>query len=394
MTLELLRSHLPSSVALPHGYPFPMTSLLVNEVLHRGHEVVAYTTSTDIQAPVRLCYPPFTLCIIPSRLHHMGKTLFQSEIGGLHQAMREQPCDVINAQWTYEFAAAALRSGLPALMTLQDHARTIFLQYRDAYRLIRWGLNTYVVNRAKYLSVTSPYVYALLPPHQQRKSVIIPNFLNQSVLARPHNASSRECYFVSVCNGFSRRKNVQTALLAFRQFRRIGPHLQYWIVGEDCQPGGPAYEFCRTHGCLEGVVFVGPVPYARVIELVGNAVFMLHPSYEEAFGMSVLESMALGTPVIGGHSSGNIPYLIRHRETGLLCDVSRPASICDAIAALAGDSALRDAVRAGARDEVLRRYSASTVVDQYLSALERVRSGIAPHQAAPPLADTVQTGQR
>ncbi len=55
-------------------------------------------------------------------------------------------------------------------------------------------------------------------------------------------------------------------------------------------------------------------------ELLGNAKALIVPStFEEPFGMVMIESLACGTPVIG-LKSGAIPEVIAHKETGLLVD--------------------------------------------------------------------------
>jgi hypothetical protein len=56
--------------------------------------------------------------------------LFAQERAGLERAMREDPCDVVHAHWTYEFALAALASGQPTLVTARDWAPTILLMQR------------------------------------------------------------------------------------------------------------------------------------------------------------------------------------------------------------------------------------------------------------------------
>lgn len=380
MSLDLLRPHLPPGCSLPAGYPFPLISLLVNELLQRGHEVTAYTTSTDISEPLFVSNPPFTLCIVPSRPRHRAKTLFRQEITGLVNAMRTHPCDLVHAQWTYEFAIAALASGLPSLVTVHDWAKAILLQHRDAYRLVRWGMNAFTVRRATHLSAVSPYLWENLGRATRQMTTVIPNFVPGTVLGRTTAAAPRENYIISVCNGFSRRKNLQNGLLAFKEALADLKNVKLLLVGQGSEPGGPAYSFCEEHGCLDSVVFTGSASHDRVLDLAGKALLMLHPAYEEACSVAVLESMALGTPVIGGRSSGGIPHMIEHGRTGYLCDVANPASIASAICALAGDHRLRQSLGEAAQEEVRRNYSASVIVSRYLDAYREVLAGSAAPQ--------------
>jgi len=375
MTLELLRPHLPDAVRLPRGYPFPMTALLVAELLEMGHEVTAFTTSTDIAEPYVVSNAPFTLCVAPSRPRHRARGLFREEIDGLTRVLRAHPCDVVHAHWTYEFALAALASGMPPLVTVHDSATAVLLQFRDAHRLVRWMLNARTLRRAPYLSAVSPYIWSALPQPAKQRAAIIPNFVSHRVGAQVLPPEARGSYVISVCNGFTRLKNLQTALLGFHQALSRVLGIRYVLVGQDCEVGGPAYRFCEEHGCLDNVVFAGPVPYAQVLEKVAGAAIMLHPSYEESFGMSVLEAMALGTPVVAGDHSGNMPNLIENGRTGWLCDVSSPAAIADALCALFAGRALRDRIGEAARDTACKKYSAPVVVNQYLNAYKRVLAG-------------------
>jgi D-inositol-3-phosphate glycosyltransferase len=67
-------------------------------------------------------------------------------------------------------------------------------------------------------------------------------------------------------------------------------------------------------------------------------VFVTTPWYEP-FGITPLEAMACGTPVIGA-DVGGIRYSVAHGETGLLVPPKHPATLAQAIATLARDAAL------------------------------------------------------
>ncbi|MBK9013981.1 MAG: glycosyltransferase family 4 protein [Saprospiraceae bacterium] len=68
----------------------------------------------------------------------------------------------------------------------------------------------------------------------------------------------------------------------------------------------------------EAVKYVGNVGPEERDALLGNAAAMLHPiNFEEPFGLSVVESMLCGTPVIA-YKKGAMPELIKHGETGFL----------------------------------------------------------------------------
>ncbi|MFQ5706499.1 MAG: glycosyltransferase family 4 protein [bacterium] len=68
----------------------------------------------------------------------------------------------------------------------------------------------------------------------------------------------------------------------------------------------------------EQIKFIGPVARTRRSEVLGKAKAILHLiNFDEPFGMTVIEGMACGTPVIA-ISRGAMPELIRDGETGFL----------------------------------------------------------------------------
>src|SRR5258708_9023559 len=68
----------------------------------------------------------------------------------------------------------------------------------------------------------------------------------------------------------------------------------------------------------EQIVYIGHADPEKRNELLGKAAALLHPiNFNEPFGLSVVEAMLCGTPVIA-FNKGAMPELIKHNETGFL----------------------------------------------------------------------------
>jgi glycosyltransferase involved in cell wall biosynthesis len=374
MSLRLLDFEFGAQANVPIGYDFPMTALLVNAIMKRGHRVVAFTTSVGILEPIVFRSDNLSICIAPRGLH-AGRRLFRRERQALTELMKLHPVDLLHAHWSYEFAWAALDSGLPTLVTLQDHARTVLRYQRDLYRFARLLMNLIVLKRAKHLTANSQYIYELLSKRDKKKARVIPNFYDSRICQHSQKSEARSNWIVSVSNGFGRRKNIGTSLRAFALAREKHRNLEYHLIGDGMEIGGPAHQFARKQELAEGVAFLGPLPYGRVIMEVGKALVFLHPSREESFGMSVLEAMALRTPVVGGRASGNVPYLLDHGNAGVLCDVDSPKEMADAVVKLVSDPAYAEQIRGNAITRCRENYSEEKVVSSYLAYYRDVFEG-------------------
>ena len=112
------------------------------------------------------------------------------------------------------------------------------------------------------------------------------------------------------------------------------------------------------------VEFVGSVGPERRDELLGGALALLHPiQFDEPFGLSVVEAMACGTPVIA-FRRGSMPEVVEHGATGFLV-----SNVDEAVQAVGRVGELS---RAHCRRWVEGRFTVDQMVDKYLAAYELV----------------------
>ncbi|KQY48305.1 glycosyl transferase [Cellulomonas sp. Root137] len=105
------------------------------------------------------------------------------------------------------------------------------------------------------------------------------------------------------------------------------------------------------------VRFVGSVGPAERDRLLGGAAALLHLiDFEEPFGLSVVEALAAGTPVVAT-PRGSLPELVRDGVTGFL--------VVDADQAVAAVGRLPSIDRHRCRREAESRFSAARMVDDY-----------------------------
>ena len=106
---------------------------------------------------------------------------------------------------------------------------------------------------------------------------------------------------------------------------------------------------------------VGPVERSR---LLGKASALLHPIlFDEPFGLSVIEAMACGTPVIA-FNRGSMPELIDNGKTGFLVN-----SMKEAIEAV---SCIKDIDRATCCRHVEKYFTVERMVDEYIQVYEMI----------------------
>jgi glycosyltransferase involved in cell wall biosynthesis len=116
----------------------------------------------------------------------------------------------------------------------------------------------------------------------------------------------------------------------------------------------------------EQIVFNGPLGgEARTRALGGHKALLHLIAFDEPFGLSVIEAMACGTPVIA-YARGSMPELIEDGVNGFLVE-----SFDEAVAAIGRVGGID---RAACRRSVERHFTVERMAERYLALYERILS--------------------
>jgi glycosyltransferase involved in cell wall biosynthesis len=156
---------------------------------------------------------------------------------------------------------------------------------------------------------------------------------------------------------FARFHPEKGAHLAIEVARRAGVRIKLAGIPHDEEY---FRELVEPHIDGDRVQFLGHVTGPARDEVVGNALALVHMTTRpERFGLTLIEAMACGTPVLGARM-GSVPEIVVDGVTGFLCD-----TIDDGVARVPELASLD---RAACRARVEATFSLERMVDRYLDA--------------------------
>ncbi len=156
------------------------------------------------------------------------------------------------------------------------------------------------------------------------------------------------------------RKGVPDLVNAAPRVIKEHPEARFVIVGND-KSVPRLKQLCSDFNVDRNFEFAGWRSQAELLEYYRQATIFVMPSLTEALGVTFLEAMAAGIPVIGTNVGG-IPEIIEDGVNGLLVPIGSPSSIAVAINQLLADSQLRQSFANNAHN-TLNKFDVTSMMD-------------------------------
>ncbi|MBW4630301.1 MAG: glycosyltransferase family 4 protein [Brasilonema octagenarum HA4186-MV1] len=122
------------------------------------------------------------------------------------------------------------------------------------------------------------------------------------------------------------RKNLSTILKVIETLQQRGLSIHLWKVGADFTDEQKI--FIKTQGLENHISYLGKPDKSTLIQIYNAADMLIAPSLHEGFGITLLEAMACGIPVITSKVSA-MPEVVG--EAGVLVDPNDYQAIADAV---------------------------------------------------------------
>ena len=207
---------------------------------------------------------------------------------------------------------------------------------------------------------------------------VIPNFINVEKYKRLDNGTT-SCFRKNFAPGnekilihtsnFRPLKRVQDVIEIFAKVNKEVPS-RLMLIGDgpersDCE------RLCRELDIFSLVKFMGKQD--AIVELLSIADLFLMPSQSESFGLSALEAMSCGVPVIST-SVGGLPELNIHGDTGFIAEIGDTDRMAKYAIDLLTNEKKYDLFQTNARNRAID-FSDEKIIPYYEKFYEKVLKG-------------------
>jgi len=203
--------------------------------------------------------------------------------------------------------------------------------------------------------------------------IVIPNgvdyeLINSMVLNEdvPSELFNDQFYKIGFVGRLTHVKGIDLFLFASKKILEMNPNVFFFVIG-DGELRTELYQLANNLGLNNNVFFLGYRPDA--IALMRHFDLYLMTSHFESFGLTIVEAMGVGVPVVAANTEGPLTEIIDDTVDGILVWNREPDALAHAAIGLLEDEPLRRKMGAHARRKVQTSFSmqsnANAVLDCY-----------------------------
>jgi glycosyltransferase involved in cell wall biosynthesis len=339
---------------------------VMKRLLTYGHELHVLVGA---DTRIKRLFPPDNIFFYPIRYPRLpnlkGVAYTFWATGQLLQYARYQHFDILHAKQEYPHgvvgATVSKRLNIPLYTTVQNP-----LAYKEelvfsgpkvlsGLRQLIKPLVKYALRNSAVVAAVSNYSLANCQKLGAKKCVLIPNGVDTQKFYPKAKESPSENPHIVTTSTLIPRNGLDTLIKGFKLLLENVPNASLTIAGE-----GPLEKelksLAQELGIESKVKFIATLPHEKVPELLWSADLFVRPSIYEGFGMSFIEAMASGVPVVACPVGGVVDF-ITHRQTGMLVPPNDPEALKGAMLSLLHNRKLYRRIRTKALELVRDRYS-------------------------------------
>lgn len=301
----------------------------------------------------------------------------------MHEVVRDHQLDILHCHYAIPHATSAwiaremLRAegrDVKVVTTLHGTDITIVGQERSFFTITRFSIerSDRVTAVSEYLRDETYRAFGCVGCNVQ----VVHNFINPDLYDRSRHEFPIPAEVVNgrkVLMHISNFRPVKRVRDIVKVFARVTAEVPSMLVMVGDGPDrSEAEEQARELGVSDDVLFLGKID--AIAPLLSGADLFLMTTDKESFGLSALEALSCGVPVIGARAGG-LPEVVTDGVTGVLCDVGDVESMAAAGIALLRDPARWQQMSTAAAADARRRFSEEAVVAQYETIYQDTLTG-------------------
>ena len=304
-----------------------------------------------------------------------------------HLLPRAAEFDVVHDNQSLGWGLLQLvRAGLPTVATVHHPVaidRQLELAAAQTLRrkltLRRWyaftGMQARVVRRLDGVTTVSENSRADIATHMGLSPAgveVIPVGIDPAEFTPPPAGQARDTDSILVITSADvALKGLVHLLEALAKLRTERP-VRLTVVGS-ARPGGPAQAALDRLSLRDAVRFTGPVPEAKLVDLLQRATVVAIPSLYEGFSLPAIEAMACATPLVTT-DAGALPEVVGSKA-GLRVRAGDVGELTTALQLVLDSPSLAEQLGRAGRRRVLDNYTwratAQRTADWYAEVLDR-----------------------
>ncbi len=258
------------------------------------------------------------------------------------------------------------------LKCLKPNTRFIFnIQYGGSEKDLSRGylglhglLLRFMLSRADYVTAISKYLLDLSGKYGYRGTgEVIHNGVDIQKFQNPKSKIQKQKIIITTSR-LVPKNGIDALIKAVAEVKKTIPDIQCWIIGD-----GPERKSLELQANAK---FLGEIPHEKIPEYLHQADIFVRPSRSEGMGISFVEALAAGLPIIGTRVGG-IADIIQEGKTGLFAKVDDPQDLAKKIIRILREPKLFNLIAEEGRKMVEDKFSWDGIAASYERLFQNVQ---------------------